>query len=209
MPHSLRILCLLLFVTSAALTVSADSVTYTFEAPQFTFGTRTPLLDQRPNIGSQSFTASFLGSRDFSIGGFPFNDLFSGQNLWSDDPTASIRIELNTFIDTISFDWAVSRPSTLYLQAPPGFLYQDSVVVGGDFQGGTVNFQVLNLSGQPALFNQFQLSVSNFQMFAIDNLRFSSPFIPPQPIPEPATMILLGSGLVGIAARVRKRRQAR
>ncbi len=188
--------------------MSADSVTYTFEAPQFAFGTRIPLVDQRPNVGSQAFTASFLGSRDFSIGNFPFNDLFSGQNLWSDDPTASFRVELNTFIDTISFDWAVSAPGTLYLEAPPGFLYQESAVVGGINQGGTVNFQVLNLSGQPALFNQFRLSVSNFRMFAIDNLRFSSPRIPTQTIPEPTTMLLLGTGLAGIVARVRKRRQA-
>jgi hypothetical protein len=43
----------------------------------------------------------------------------------------------------------------------------------------------------------------------IDVFQFASAQTTTNPIPEPATMILLGTGLAGVAAKVRKRRQAK
>jgi len=48
--------------------------------------------------------------------------------------------------------------------------------------------------------------------FAIDNVRFGRTgqvVVPPNPIPEPTTMLLLGSGLLGLPAMIRRKRASR
>ena len=59
MSRFLRIFCLLVFCVFTAFTVNADTVTYTFEAPQFINGEFTPILNRSPNIGPATFLASF------------------------------------------------------------------------------------------------------------------------------------------------------
>jgi lectin-like protein/PEP-CTERM motif-containing protein len=69
-----------------------------------------------------------------------------------------------------------------------------------------------DLGGTEDYVNMFPLTFSTGQWNDCDNGAICQPFfgvveVNTAPVPEPATVILLGTGLAGIAARVRKRRK--
>jgi hypothetical protein len=72
----------------------------------------------------------------------------------------------------------------------------------GDGPGGAADFQTFTLVGFSNL-NAIQFSSVTPRAFAVDNFCVTSSAAP---VPEPATMILLGSGLTGLGALVRRRR---
>jgi hypothetical protein len=208
----LRILCVLLFVTSAALSVSADTVTYTFESPQFTVGQRTPLLNRAPNIGSPTFLTSFTSSptaNGFEVAFAQPNPLFQGNALFeSGGPLFdTLTLIFNMPVASVQFVFAINQPPTgapgrVTLTSPAGSQTQMAGNVGGFTQGGTFSFSSLT----PFTTLQLQAfgGLGQPVEFGIDNLTLTT-----QVIPEPATVVLLGTGLAGIAAKVRKRRQAK
>jgi PEP-CTERM motif len=71
----------------------------------------------------------------------------------------------------------------------------------GDGPGPNVDFQTFSLVGFSDLVSVQFASVG--QPFAIDNINVSSGT---EPVPEPATILLMGSGLIGLGAFARKLR---
>ena len=191
----------LLFTISAR----ADTVTYTFEQPVFAVANTTPIV-RGPNSGPASFQASFTSAADpsaFVILDFAQpNVLMTGQYFIlqsGSSPSTVLTITLNQPITSVTVNFAVETAGRLVLTNPFDSTSQNSAVVGGLSQGGVLSFT----SATP--FTSFQLAAfdsnGNAIRFAIDNLVMET--FTSTAVPEPTTMLLLATGLVGAALKAR------
>ncbi len=102
-----------------------------------------------------------------------------------------------------------------------GRTFEFALLTGPNFNGGNPNQSILpdasatfTISGNFSGLTQQQIASGIFLRFQNVNSGEGSDVATggggggQQPVPEPATMILLGTGLAGVASRVRKRRKA-
>lgn len=92
-------------------------------------------------------------------------------------------------------------------QSPVG----DSFYTEGDFQFGNLTFELYDFSSpgyfNDGLFHIFDLPGNGYISFAIDLDFKERNSLSLQPIPEPTTFFLLGSGLAGLGLHARKRKK--
>ena len=193
---------LAIIIAGLAASAPAQTVTYTFEPPQFTAGETTPLLNEAPNIGSSSFLADFVSTPNASgidINTFAPNSLFSGQDLYVPSGQETLTISFNQPVNGVQFDFATDTTSgtgELSFSSSAGNATQPSGSQS-PYSGGVFTFN------SAVAFTSFQLEgfLDGSQVpFAIDNLQLTL-------VPEPTNALALlgtaGSALV-FAARRRK-----
>jgi hypothetical protein len=195
------VLGMLCGMTGASL---ADNI-YTFEAPQFTLGETTPLLNQAPNSGDPAFRTSFTVDETFLPSTFEITNLNNsgvivGQALFQPFLPAianhTLTLTFNIPVTQLSVDFAINDPNT----SPPGELVlntldaahnfvQPASNVGGPFQGGTLIFNAATPFTSATLSGFLNSSEGGapITQIEIDNLHLTE-------VPGP----IVGAGLPGV-----------
>ncbi len=190
----------------------ADAI-YTFEAPEFTNGQTTPILNAPPNSGPATFLTSFTDTsttNGYSISTSLMNNLMMGQALLEPSATSPLTLTFNTPVTSLSVDFAVDTPQSpagsLVLNTPVGSTTQTGSNVGGAFPGGHLTFSSVTpfttatLEGFNAAGAPTQIEIDNLDLVPVPTSGAT---------PEPASVVLLGFGAAGLFGyRWRRRRLA-
>lgn len=196
-------------------TAWADPLTLTFDETP-------PGLVSVTNPGAPAGTSPFLSFRgvsfDFRVGNQlsadarygatgPGNFTFIQGRVLEGDAAGILTLNFGVPTPLLAFGVGLTSQGGL----TPGFTVE---LFNGVQSLGSVAVSTGQVAGLPLSVGQFSFSgplisraVINFneaalsspRRFALDNLTY-------EPVPEPATLILLGTGLAGIAASVRRRR---
>ena len=166
------------------------------------FESAPPLGTSDPfSVTTDGTTVTFASAADFFVGPSFFSSLQGRVLLSADAAIAPLELSFSNPQSSVSLNFALNSPSTLtpfallaFLGAtpvgtatffgalPPGFFFPEGFA---SFAGGP--FDRL-LFASPAL------------DFAVDNINFPA-------VPEPATLVLFGTGFAGILQRARSRKR--
>ncbi len=197
-----------LVTIGTAITTRADPVTFVLQGPAFS--SNTPAGSITVTIiqsGANSVQFSIVNNTDGDIDDLYFNNTLATGADWG---TASgcaqcsaVLFGLNAFkADGDGFyDLQVMFPSSGGAHGATRFAPGDTVVFTVSATGITPeSFLALSSPGGGA--GPFQVAA---HVISIDSQGGQSGWISDQPVPEPASLLLLGTGVFGVAAYLRKR----
>ena len=193
----------------SAATVRADPVTFVLQGPAFSSNTPAGSITITITQSSASSVEfSIVNNTDGDIDDLYFNNILAGP-AWGTasgcTQCSSVLFGSNAFkADGDGFyDLQVMFPSSGGSHGSNRFAPGDTVVFTVSATGITPE-SFLGFSAPGGGAGPFQVAA---HVISIDSQGGQSGWISDQPVPEPTALVLLGSGLVGIAARLRRRRQ--
>jgi hypothetical protein len=159
-------------------TLTGNSFTFTINNTS-TSGSITALGFNLPGSNRGTFTLTSASDADFAV-------------------QSAVKAQAGAQTSTSTFDFALLT----------GNNFGGGKVAEGIAPGTSATFTVTgNFSGLTAQ-QIAELVFARFQGIGPNDLSIVVNVTPQQPIPEPATMLLLGTGLAGVAAKMRRRRKA-
>lgn len=142
-------------------------------------------------IISQNFGSEFIGTRGLAVSGSPFVHLImdftvpvNSLSLWFGNDDPFITVPGDTAILRVFFDGSLVGETILLMNRD-------------DFMNQQISF-----SGVAFNSASFHFSQEFFLTETVDNIEFT-------PVPEPASVALLGIGIVGIVAKIRRRKTSK
>ncbi|HQR43874.1 MAG TPA: PEP-CTERM sorting domain-containing protein, partial [Gemmatales bacterium] len=189
---------------------TAQSYSYTFEAPVFTNNETLPILTRVPNVGGVDFTTSFTSSttsNGFNISSFLTAPL-SGLSLIDTGAADSLTLTFSRPVSFLSFGAATSslaNQANGRINLNWGTGQQDFTTVTqlpNNFQVGSpsITFPSPITTLDISAFNGSNVQVRLF----MDNLNLTA-----VAVPEPASVALVGGALLGLSYVIYRRRASR